>query len=134
MDFENLFAILFFFVGAFFTLTDIGSDSYLAYEYWNNSDYRSFQHCVEYRLSADLEKDEESLRQKRDDFCENWKEKWLNASKKADFEECLNTLLIGTNVTTGTLKQLMWWSDDEFKEHTLDGQELQWMTAYCGSK
>ena len=131
MDFENPFAILFFFIGAIFSLMDIGSDSYLAYEYWNKSDYQSFEHCVEFRLSVFKEKDQKSLRQIRDDYCENWKEKRQNASLKADSEECLRTLLTGTNVTTETVKKQSQWLDDDFKEHTLDEKELQWMKAFC---
>ena len=47
MNIEKLFTISLFCVSAAFTLVDIGSDSYLAFNYWNNTKYRSFHHCTE---------------------------------------------------------------------------------------
>ena len=38
MNFGVLLSIITFCAGAAFTLVDIGSDSALAFEYWNNSD------------------------------------------------------------------------------------------------
>ena len=129
MNFETLSAISFFCAGAIFSLMDIGSDSYLAYEYWSNSEYRSFQHCVEYRLSAEVETgDYKSSRQMRGDFCENWKEKWMNAGKEAERTDCLKTLLNGTQVE---LNELTYWTDDDFKKYTIDKKEVQWMWKFC---
>ena len=108
---------------------DIGSDSYFAYEYWNNSFYRSFEHCLGYRISSEVNTgDYKSLRQLRDDYCENWKEKWLRAEKEAVYTDCLNTILNGTNVKLGYLSM---WSDQKFEEYTFDSEEVQLMKAFC---
>ena len=48
MTFKRLFTIFFLCIGAVFSIVDIGSDSYLAYDYWYNIKYRSFRHCMEY--------------------------------------------------------------------------------------
>ena len=159
MNFEKLFAISLFLIGAAFSLIDIGSDSYLAYEYWNNSEHQSFQHCLENRITnvqkykfreqeLDVHKrlkriwfgvnESEYMRysnknqlQMRDDLCKNWREKWLKAVMQTNYLDCVKTLLKGTNVSD--LSKLESNIKRSFYIYTLFTTEVLLMKIICSN-
>ena len=158
MDFEKLFAILSFCIGAVFTLIDVGSDSFLAFEYWNNSQYRSFEHCVEYRLTgrkwmikpevdafkflflqttrisnSTFTKYEKQLNEdqwhERNNYCKHWREKQLKAQEQTNYDDCLDILLDGTNISD--LIELESNEMLSFMAYTLHIEEVVWLKALC---